>query len=169
MKTRFRWILGSVLVVSKLFDSGSIAHAQPVPNSDQIQAQIGELAQQTANAAALKQPLDAARRALVRARDARAAGDVQHGIELEALAVDHVAIARTTLRALALEAALVAAQSKQIELENSQRQTETLLEVTVAQRERTRALLEQQLKANATKKAAETKPEVKKTKATRAK
>ena len=111
------------------------------------------LEKQPAQAAAIKPQLDVARRVLVRARDARAAGDVEHGIELEALAADHVATARSVLRAVALEAALIAAQSKQIEIETALRQTETLLEATVAQRERTKALLQQAQAARAAKKS----------------
>ena len=132
---------------------GSLAYAQPAPNSDQLQQQIAVLEKQPAQAVAIKAQLDAARSALVRARDTRAAGDVEHGIELEALAADQVATARHVLRAIALEAALNAAQSKQIELETSLRHTETLLEATIAQRERTRALLQQAQQERAAKKA----------------
>jgi hypothetical protein len=138
---------------------GSLAHAQPAPNSDQLQQQITVLEKQPAQATAIKSQLDAARNALVRARDTRAAGDVEHGIELEALAADQVATARSVLRAIALEAALIAAQSKQIELETALRQTETLLEATIAQRERTRALLQQAQEARAAKKAVAPKAE----------
>jgi hypothetical protein len=133
--------------------SGSLVHAQPAANSDQLQAQITVLDKPPAQAAAIKHQLDAARSALLRARDARAAGDVEHGIELEALAADYVAAARSVLRAIALEAALIAAQAKQIQLETSLRQTETLLEATVAQRERTRALLQQAQAARVAKKS----------------
>lgn len=129
----------------------SAAHAQPAPNCDQLQAQIAELVKQQGPTATARQQLDAAARAVVRARDARAAGDSEHGIELEALAADYVATAHTVIRATALEAQLMALQSKQTELETILRQTETLLEATIAQRERTKAALQQALELQKTK------------------
>jgi len=109
----------------------------------------------------LKLPLDAAKSALDRARDARAAGDVEHGIELEALASDYVTIAKDMLHAAELEAALRKAQTEYGKTEAARRQTETLLEATVAQRERTQAQLSQlsQLRAEReAKKSAESVP-----------
>jgi hypothetical protein len=135
------------------------AHAQPAPNCDQLQAQIAELAKQQGPTATAKQQLDAAARAVVRARDARAAGDSEHGIELEALATDYVATARTVMRAAALEAQLMALQTKQTEIETMLRQTETLLEATIAQRERTKAVLQQALELQQTKKTSVVKAE----------
>jgi hypothetical protein len=137
----------------------STAHAQPAPNCDQLQAQIAELVKQQGPTAVAKQQLDAAARAVVRARDARAAGDSEHGIELEALAADYVATARMVMRAASLEAQLMALQSKQTELETIQRQTETLLEATIAQRERTKAVLQQALELQQAKKTAAPKAE----------
>jgi hypothetical protein len=135
------------------------AHAQPAPNADQLQAQIAEFEKQPENKRIAKQQLDAAARTIVRARDARAAGDTEHGIELEALAADYLAIARSVVRAAALEAQLKAAQLKQTELETTLRHTQTLLEATIAQRERTKTVLQQVLAAEQTAKAVVTKPE----------
>ena len=135
------------------------AHAQPAPNCDQLQAQITELQKQQGPTATAKQQLDAAARVVVRARDARAAGDSEHGIELEALAADYVATARSVMRAATLEAQLAALQTKQTELETALRQTETLLEATIAQRERTKAALQQALELQQIKKTAAVKAE----------
>ena len=137
----------------------STAHAQPAPNCDQLQAQIAELVKQQGPAATAKQQLDAAARAVTRARDARVAGDSEHGIELEALAADYVATARTVMRAAALEAQLMALQTKQTEVETMLRQTETLLEATIAQLERTKAVLQQSLELQQTKKTSAVKAE----------
>ena len=137
----------------------STAHAQPAPNCDQLQAQIAELVKQQGPTAVAKQQLDAAAGAVVRARDARAAGDSEHGIELEALAADYVVTARMVMRAVALEAQLTALQSKQTDLETILRQTETLLEATIAQRERTKAVLQQALDLQQAKKTAAAKAE----------
>lgn len=170
------WFSRTILAVAV---SGAVlctslpARAQAAPNSDQLQGQIAELEKAPNSAAVIKQPLDSARRSIARARDARAAGDVQHGIELDALAADYVAIARALLRAVALEAQLKAAQSRQVELEDALRQTETMLEATIAQRERTRAALEQITAAREAEKRAPAKTETpraaKKNKSARAK
>lgn len=115
--------------------------AEPVPNREQLLSLITALEKPVEQARLVKQPLDAARHALDRARDARAAGDVAHGIELEALAFDYVTIAKDTLHAAELEAALKKTQTEFTKADTARRQTETLLEATVAQRERTKAEL----------------------------
>jgi hypothetical protein len=144
--------------------------AQSIPTSDQLHAQIVELEKPAGQAAKLKQPLDAAKSALNRARDARAAGDVEHGVELEALAFDHITIARDLLRAIALEASLSKAQTNYTETEKALRQTEILLETTVAQRERAKAeLLQSRAERDAKKPAGSVKPEAKHTEPKRGK
>jgi hypothetical protein len=141
VKTRFGAKFARFGLALALVATGSVALAQGAPNGDQLLGQIAVLEKPAHQAALLKQPLDSARAALNRARDARAAGDVEHGIELEALAQDYIAIARDLLRATDLEAALNKAQTDLTKTETSRRQTETLLEATIAQRERTKALL----------------------------
>ncbi len=147
------------LVLASLAN-GSASLAQSAPNSDQLREQIAALEKPATQAALLKQPLDAATSALNRARDARAAGDVEHGIQLEALALDYVTIARDLLRATDLEAALRKAQREYTKTETARHQTETLLEATIAQRERTKAQMEQShAERGAKKPAAGVKPE----------
>jgi hypothetical protein len=155
--------IASLGVALALLVTGSASRAQSAPNSDQLLAQIAGLDKPAAQAALLKQPLDSARSALQRARDARAAGDIEHGVALEALALDYVTIARDTLRAVDLEAELRKAQTELIKTETARRQTETLLEATIAQRERAKALLLQAHAERDTKKPdLEVKPETKK-------
>ncbi len=141
MKTGFEAVAASAALMAALLLTESASVAQGPANGDQLLSQIATLEKPAAQAALLKQPLDAAKRALNRARDARAAGDVEHGLELEALAQDYITVARDMLRATDLEAALHKAQTEYSQTETACRQTETLLEATVAQRERTKALL----------------------------
>lgn len=142
------WINRAALLVAPalavaLLSPKTALSAEPIPNRDQLLSQIAALETPADTAKLVKPPLDAAKSALDRARDARAAGDVQHGIELEALAFDYVTIARDMLHATELEAALRKAQIEFTKTETARRQTETLLEATVAQRERTKAQLMQ--------------------------
>lgn len=144
VKTRFGARLVPLgLALAILVTGSSAALAQSAPNGDELLGQIAALEKPANQAALLKQPLDSARAALNRARDARTAGDVEHGLELEALAGDYITIARDVLRATDLETALNKAQTDLTKTETSRRQTETLLEATIAQRERTKALLVQ--------------------------
>ncbi len=135
-------VVGPVLAVA-LFALKPAWSAEPVPNRDALLSQIAALQKPADQAKLVKRPLDAAKSALNRARDARTAGDVQHGLELEALAFDYVTIAKDMLHAAELEAALSRAQTELMKTETAQRQTQTLLEATVAQRERTEAQLVQ--------------------------
>ncbi len=79
-----------------------------------------------------------ARQAIKRVLDARAAGDAAHAVELAALADDWARLAANVVRAVELEQQLVVQQARLTELEQKRRRTETLLEATIAQRERTR-------------------------------
>jgi len=141
VKTRFGANSIPLGLALALLTAGPVTLAQTAPNGDELLGQIAILEKPANQAALLKQPLDSARAALNRARDARAAGDVEHGIELEALALDYITIARDVLRATDLEKALNQSQTELIKTETARRQTETLLEATIAQRERTKALL----------------------------
>ena len=154
MNPQFKAAAGSAALTLTLLATASASVAQSAPNSDQLLSQIATLEKPTRNVILLKQPLDAAKSALNRARDARAAGDIEHGIELEALAQDYITVARDTLRATDLEAALRKAQTEYTKTETARRQTETLLEATVAQRERTKAQLMQSHAERDAKKAA---------------
>jgi hypothetical protein len=146
-----------------LFGTKPVFSAEPVPNRDQLLSQISTLEKPDDRAKLLKQHLDSAKNALNRARDARAAGDVEHGIEFEALAFEFVTIAKDMLRAAELELALRAAQTELTRTETTRRQTETLLEATVAQRERTKAeLVRWHAERDSKKPAVSSKPETQK-------
>jgi hypothetical protein len=162
VKTQIQAIAASAGMWAALLVTSAPSLAQSVPNSEQLHAQIAQLEKPAGQAANLKQPLDAAKSALNRARDARAAGDVEHGVELEALAFDTITMARDLLRAMALEASLSKAQTDYTATETALRQTEILLETTVAQRERTKAeLLQSRAERDAKKPAGSVKPEPK--------
>ena len=152
--TRFEALAASSGLLLALQLTASVSAAQSAPNSDQLLVQIATLEKPPGQATVLKQPLDAAKNGLARARDARAAGDLEHGIELETLALDYITIARDLLRAADIEAALRKAQIAYTESETARRRTETLLEATVGQRERTKAQLMQALAERDAKKAA---------------
>lgn len=163
VKNRIGTSVTPLALALALLASGSASQAQSAPNSDQLLEQIAGLEKPAAQAARLKLPLDSAKSALKRARDARAAGDVEHGIEFEALALDYVTIARDVLRANDLEAELRKAQTELNKTETARRQTETLLEVTFAQRERSKAqLLQLHAERDANKPALGAKPETSK-------
>jgi HAMP domain-containing protein len=123
--------------------TGSLSLAEAVPSSDQLLEQIALLQKAPAQADLLKQPLESAQSALKRARDARAAGDVEHGIELEGLAQDYVTLAREILHATEIEASLKKVHLELTRIETARHHTETLLEATIAQRERAKAKLSQ--------------------------
>lgn len=86
----------------------------------------------------VREPAAKARKALKRVLEARTAGDAAHAVELAALANDWVNLAANVIRAVELEKEVVSQQSRLSELEQKRRRTETLLEATIAQRERTR-------------------------------
>jgi hypothetical protein len=84
----------------------------------------------------LREPAAKARNALKRVLDARAAGDAAHAVELAAMASDWVNLAANVVRAVELEQEVVSVQNQLTELDQKRRHTETLLEATIAQRER---------------------------------
>lgn len=86
----------------------------------------------------VQEPAAQARKAMKRVLDARAAGDAAHAVELAALANEWVNLAANVIRAAELEQEVSKAQARLSELEQKRRRTETLLEATIAQRERTR-------------------------------
>jgi hypothetical protein len=128
-----------------LIFSGLSSFAQSPANRDQLSQQLAELRQTPKQAELLQRPLEAAQAALGRANSARIAGDVEHAIECEALASDYIVLARDILRAINLETQLAKVQTELAETEQKLHQIETLIEVTVAQRERVKAQLMQLL------------------------
>lgn len=88
--------------------------------------------------AMVREPVSQARKALKRLADARAAGDAPHAVQLTALANDWATLAANVVKAAELEKEVAAQQAKLTELDQKRRRTETLLEATIAQRERTR-------------------------------
>jgi hypothetical protein len=89
-------------------------------------------------AAMVREPAANARKTLKRVLDAHAAGDAAHAVELAALADDWTKLATNVVRAVELEKELMRLQDQLTLLEQTRRRTETLLEATIAQRERAR-------------------------------
>jgi vacuolar-type H+-ATPase subunit I/STV1 len=86
-------------------------------------------------------PVASARKTLERVKNAHAAGDVPFALELGALAKDYAGLAGDILRANELEKELEKVQAELTSVEQKRRRTETLLEETVDQRERTKQVL----------------------------
>jgi hypothetical protein len=104
--------------------------------------------------AMVREPAVNARKALKRVLDARAAGDAAHAVELAALAEDWTKLAANVVRAVEQEKELTGLQDQLTKLEQTRRRTETLLEATIAQRERTREDVARLRAAKAPKQAA---------------
>ncbi|MGC4064687.1 MAG: hypothetical protein QM784_08600 [Polyangiaceae bacterium] len=90
-----------------------------------------------------QEPVTSARKTLERVKSAHAVGDAPRAIELSQLARDYTESAEDVLRAAKLEKELADIQSALAEVEQKRRRTETLLEETVAHRERTAQALKQ--------------------------
>lgn len=103
---------------------------------------IAELRKNRAAAAFAKEPIDKAAHALRRAEDARAAGDHEHGAELEALAREWAETGGDLVRAAAVEQKLAKIQKEHSETETKLVRARALLEETVARRGRAKTRLD---------------------------
>jgi hypothetical protein len=103
---------------------------------------IAELRKNHAAAAFAKEPIDKAAHALRRAGDARAAGDHEHGAELEALAREWAETGADLVRTAAVEQKLAKVQKEHSEIETKLVRARALLEETVARRGRAKTRLE---------------------------
>jgi chromosome segregation ATPase len=90
-----------------------------------------------------RDPVASARKALERVKSAHSVGDAPRAIELSQLARDYTVIAENVVRATRLEKELAGVQTALAEVEQKRHRTETLLEETVAHRERTAQALKQ--------------------------
>jgi hypothetical protein len=88
-------------------------------------------------------PVASARKALERVKSAHAVGDAPRAIELSQLAREYTESAEDVLRATKLEKELADIQTALADIEQKRHRTETLLEETVAHRERTAQALKQ--------------------------
>lgn len=104
-------------------------------------ALIQKLEAVTASKQLLSSTLAEAKQALVRADRARKAGDHQHGVALETLALEWAELASELERTAAAERAASELEKKRGELENKLDRTRMLIEQLNAQRARTEAEL----------------------------
>lgn len=131
-----RILLGWPIFALGLFASGLALADDSDPAA--IEQRLRALETTPERKALVRAPAEQARTALKRVLDARTAGDAAHAVELAALASDWVNLAANVVRAVEVEKEVATQQTRLSELEQKRRRTETLLEATIAQRERTR-------------------------------
>ena len=115
----------------------SVAHAD---ESDPrvIEQRLVALESRPEQKSLVAEPVAQARKALERVKYAQAAGDVPHALELATLAKEHTDLAADVLRAVALEKELSAVELKLTDASQKRRRAESLLEESIAHRERTK-------------------------------
>lgn len=124
-----------------------------------IEQQLSQLESDPAKKSLTTEPVASARKALERVKNAQAAGDAPHAIELLALARTYLTLATDLSRAAALESALAQVHKRTTELEQKRRSAEALLEETISHRERARAELQRLREEPATPPLPAQKPE----------
>jgi chromosome segregation ATPase len=110
---------------------------------DRAEGALAALASQSAHARLAREPMAAARRALARSDEARAAGDTRHAPELDALAREHAELGTDLVRAALAEQKLGDVQKELTAVETQLTRARSLLEETLARRGRARAKLDQ--------------------------
>lgn len=128
--------LGGVALATRSGDDR--AHAE---------AALSALSAVPAHARLAHEPMTAARRALTRAEEARAAGDTKHVPELEALAREHAETGTDLVRAAEAEKKLRDVQKDLSDVETKLSRARALLEETLARRGRAQAKLDELEKA----------------------
>ena len=111
------------------------------------EAALAALSATPAHARLAHEPATAARRALTRAEEARAAGDTAHAPELEALAREHAETGTDLVRAAESEKKLRDVQKQLSDVETKLSRARALLEETLARRGRAQAKLDELEKA----------------------
>ncbi|MBK7581732.1 MAG: DUF4398 domain-containing protein [Myxococcales bacterium] len=134
----------SALAVFALVASlGGIALASRAGGDrEQALAALGTLEGNPAHARLAHEPITSAKRALTRADEARASGDMKHAPELEALAREHAETASDLVRAAEAEKKRGDAQKQLSDAETQLSRAKALLEETLARRGRAQAKLE---------------------------
>ena len=124
-------------VVATALLAYSVAHAD---ESDPrvIEQRLVALESRPEQKSLVAEPVAQARKALERVKYAQAAGDVPHALELATLAKEHTDLAADVLRAVALEKELSAVELKLTDASQKRRRAESLLEESIAHRERTK-------------------------------
>jgi hypothetical protein len=117
---------------------------------DRAEAALSALSAAPAHARLAHEPMTAARRALDRASEARAAADDQHVPELESLAREHAETGTDLVRAAETEKKLAGVQRELTDVETKLGRARALLEEALARRGRAQAKLEELEKPKAT-------------------
>ncbi|MCK6534750.1 MAG: hypothetical protein L6Q84_17395 [Polyangiaceae bacterium] len=117
---------------------------------DRAEAALSALSAAPAHARLAHEPMTAARRALDRASEARAAADDQHVPELESLAREHAETGTDLVRAAEAEKKLAGVQRELTDVETKLGRARALLEEALARRGRAQAKLEELEKPKAT-------------------
>ena len=136
------WPAGWVVLVVVGVALAPVALGEQVSDraiAEQILAGAGS---SSANAALLRAPLEEAKKALERARGARASGDVPHAELLEGLAREWAETARDLSRAAALEADAGALDTAAAQANLRAEKARALLEEAISRRGRAEAELE---------------------------
>jgi hypothetical protein len=115
------------------------------------EALIAELERAPAHARLARDAIESAKRAARRADEARAAGDLVHSPELDALAREWAETGSDLVRAADAEKKLADTQRELTRVETQATRARALLEETVARRGRARAKLEELENGGATK------------------
>ncbi len=132
---------GLRLTVAALTFVGVAAATPPIQRAD-VTALVQRVEAEPASARVASALLRNARRSLDRARDARGAGDQEHGAMLEALAGEWAQAAADLARAAAAENKVAEVQRRASETETKVIRARALLEETVARIGRAREKLE---------------------------
>jgi chromosome segregation ATPase len=140
VKAKFRLLLAAMLLISA---GASVAIASRAQDRARAEALLAELSAVPAHEKLAKEPMDEARRALSRARDAQAAGDSQRAALLEALGREWAETASELVRAAKAEQKLASTQKELGEVETRLTRARALLEESVARRGRAQAKLEE--------------------------
>lgn len=109
---------------------------------DRAEAALAALSAAPTSARLAHESMQAARHALRRADEARAAGDAKHAPELDALAREHAETGTDLVRAAAAEKKLREVQKELSDVETKLSRARALLEETLARRGRAQAKLE---------------------------
>lgn len=131
------------LVVPLILGLTGLAVAAVTDDRQAAESALAALSATPSAATIAERPISAARDALRRAEDARAADDPEHSARLEALAREWAITGTDLAQAVAVEARADALEARAAELEGKIRRARALLEQTVARRGRAQSRLQE--------------------------
>ncbi|MBK8997408.1 MAG: hypothetical protein IPM35_16895 [Myxococcales bacterium] len=149
MKSSPRWASSLVVLALCLSLGGAAFATRTGDDRGRAEAALAALSAVPAHARLAHEPMTAARRALTRAEEARAAGDTKHAPELEALGREHAETGTDLVRAAEAEKKLRDVQKDLSDVETKLSRARALLEETLARRGRAQAKLDELEKSKA--------------------